>query len=420
MSETRNHPLPLLIPAGMLYTPGRKQRDQLAAFAKEIKARGFTVGGVCQEFVEDDQGEKMSMVSIDQMTGLRLDISIPPELRGDAHACQLDKARLAEASGAIRRAISEPADLVVIEKFGEQEQKGEGFQDEILTSMAEGLATLVAVPNHVLADWQNFTGGLATLVSPSPADLWRWWGPERLYRDLELAVPLDAGEARRVIIGHNWTAVEGPMGLGIAQSPGRPVAACRPIRGAGSYAGRPLSELAGLVHALNPVEAAIGLAAINAHINHKALEGEDLNGLDALGRGDGDLVVVGRFPGLAERIGPHLLIERAPGPDDYPETAARGLIAGAERLGITASTLVDHGLPGLLAARGLLTQTTLIGPGTPLTPRLHAYGLNTLSGMVITDIDRAVRIIQEGGAMRDLKSAGRLVTLSSEGYTGIV
>jgi len=99
-----------------------------------------------------------------------------------------------------------------------------------------------------------------------------------------------------------------------------------------------------------------------------------------------------------------------PAPGEYPAQAAPWLLPNVEAAVITAATLANHTLPGLLAAaRG--RRVALVGPGTPLSPRLFEYGIEILSGLVIEDAEGLARTVAEGGAAKALKRHGRLVTL---------
>ena len=82
---------------------------------------------------------------------------------------------LADAGAPLRRALINRQDLIVAEKFGEQEQSGAGLADDILNVIAEGLPVLVLVPEPALACWRELTGG-ETAEVPCEADaLRRWW-----------------------------------------------------------------------------------------------------------------------------------------------------------------------------------------------------------------------------------------------------
>ncbi len=80
-----------------------------------------------------------------------------------------------ETSAILRDAIRTRPDLVVIEKFGDQEQKGEGLLDEIMQIIAEGIPLLIAVPEPALDIWRRQCGGLGATL-PYTRDAMRdWW-----------------------------------------------------------------------------------------------------------------------------------------------------------------------------------------------------------------------------------------------------
>ena len=401
---------PGLRPAALIYAPGGSPGALLARFARDLQGRGWQVGGLVQEIHRNAEGYKQEIIGVELDTGRRLRLA---QYRGDRRQeteCGFDDGALAEATGAVRRAVAEKADIILIEKFSRREREGQGLFDEILSAMAEGIPTVTAVAGTAVEEWTRFTGGLSVLLPPDLAALWRWWGPHRLYQDLVLGV--GDGTARRVVLGFNWVLVEGPEGCGLAQTPSRGAAGCRDIPDADGLAGRPLAELARRVHSWNPVEAAIGLAALNAHYNRHDLQADPGNGLDAFAREPGPITIVGRFPGLAKRFADVRVIEREPGENEFPATAADWLLPGSERTVVTASALIDHSLPGLLAARRE-GDVALVGPSTPLTPRLHDYGIDLLAGMIIEDVEGAARAAAEGGAVAALKPHARMVTLTA-------
>lgn len=226
-----------------------------------------------------------------------------------------------------------------------------------------------------------------------------------------LANTVDAGIAGRVIVGVNWVLVEGPDGVGLAHAPARDAPGCRPLPGAGRYAGAPLADLARLAAADNPFERALAVAAINATHNRLDVTGAEGNALALLGAGAERPVVVGRFPGAERHFHGLRVIERTPRAGEYPPEAAPELFADADLVVITASTLGNGTLPGLLA-HPRPGRTVLLGPGTPLAPVLFRHGIDALAGSVVTDRDGAVRAVAEGGAAAALRPHLRMVTLS--------
>jgi len=224
-----------------------------------------------------------------------------------------------------------------------------------------------------------------------------------------------AGDAGRVIVGLNWTLVEGPHGVGLAHTPSRGTAGCHALPSPGDYGGRPLAALAAMWPAENVFERAIALAAINAHCNRDDLAGVSINGFDLIEDRGERTVIIGRFPGLEKRLPKAAVIEREPGPGDYPEDAGPRLLPKAEYIAITGSTLGNGSLASLLP---LLQNgfTVLIGPSTPLSPALFAVGIDALSGFVATDRDGLSRVVSEGGAVAALREYGRYVTLTRDEF----
>jgi uncharacterized protein len=285
-------------------------------------------------------------------------------------------------------------------------REGEAALAALPGANAAGIPLLVRLTPEQLPAWVA-AAGPAALLAGGEAALWEWWGPHRLYRDLVLGVAADP--ARRVVIGLNWLLVEGTHGCGLAATP-RPPGGCKALPASGRLAGRPLAELAGWVTSLDPLEAALGVAAINAHYNRFDLGGEDANGLDELTAVSGPAVSVGRFPGLTERRPDIRIVERNPAPGEFTEAEAAWLLPAAAVAILTASALANHSLPSLLGMASR-ARRVLVGPGTPLSARLFDYGLEVLAGTVVADPEGAARVVAESGAVKALKPFTRNVTL---------
>lgn len=400
---TQRLPVPPAIGA-VVYGPDQPPEAVLADFAAALTARGFAIGGLTQTTRNGDDGGKCAMEVTELDTGRRRSLS--QALGAGSQSCALDPAALAEASGALRRAVAAGVDLVFVNKFSKAEKSGRGLAAEMLAAMAAGVPLLTAVPGVFVADWAAFTGGRGQLLMPTRDALWRWWGPDRLYDDLILGV--GDGVAGRVVVGLNWILVEGPDGVGLAQTPERGGFACKAP--AGDWRGKPLCALAALARSWDPLETAVGIAALNAHYNRFDLDGDPVNGLDALACDPAGLVVIGGFPGLAERLPGARVVDRRPGPGQYPAEAAQWLLPRAEGALITASTLANRSLPELLR-RCAPAPAVLVGPGAPLSPRLFDYGLAALSGLVCTDPDGMAAAVAQGAGAKEIKRFGRPVTL---------
>jgi uncharacterized protein (DUF4213/DUF364 family) len=229
-----------------------------------------------------------------------------------------------------------------------------------------------------------------------------------LYRDLIAGV--DAVPVLEVAIGRAWVLVRTAANAGLAFSPRWPAGVVPALRE--RIEDVMLRDLARLVLRRHELAAAIGVAAINAHYNQPTLVGVDDDGLsdDPTVPGSGPTVVIGRFPGLDDKLPGVLVIERNPGPRDLPESAAERVLPTARRVLITASTLSNHSLPHLLAlARG--ASISLIGPGTPLAPCLFRHAIAVLAGFVLDQPEGAAEAVARGDGAAKLRAFGRRLTL---------
>ncbi len=219
--------------------------------------------------------------------------------------------------------------------------------------------------------------------------------------------------ATRVLVGLNWTMVSTEVSTGLVQSPNRDKTGCAPVQKAGSYSGQRLADLAELRGSPNPLERSIGVAACNAAWNSRGREKPNANGLDLVQDKGHRTVIVGRFPDLDRRLPNAAILEREPRNGEFGAEKATDLIPGAEYLVITASTITNGTLAGLLALN-TSAYTVLIGPGTPLCEGLFDLGINALSGFSVSDEDKLAGVISEGGAVRQFKPTGRNITITRD------
>ncbi len=165
--------------AAAVYPSRQREMGVLHAFAEEVRSAGWRVGGIVQEVLKNADGITTGIDAIELDTGHRFAINRPTDSDRLHKTCSLNPAVLAEASGALDRAIRSHMDLVIIEKFGEQEQQGEGLADEILRAVSEGIPTLVAVPNGVRDVWREFTGGMGEELDFDMESFRQWWQHHR-------------------------------------------------------------------------------------------------------------------------------------------------------------------------------------------------------------------------------------------------
>ncbi len=169
------------------------------------------------------------------------------------------------------------------------------------------------------------------------------------------------------------------------------------VRDAGRLIGKSALELAEYARSSNPIEAGIGVAAINSVIEPR---GEKLNVIDFLveqGRGK-KIAMVGHFPradAVKQVAGQLWVLEKNPRPGDFPDTEASNLIPQADVVAITGSTLANGSLQSLLElSRG---YTIVFGPSTPLSPVLFNWGVDMIGGTKVTNPDAVLLKISQGG-----------------------
>ncbi|MDR1044320.1 MAG: DUF364 domain-containing protein [Candidatus Adiutrix sp.] len=238
------------------------------------------------------------------------------------------------------------------------------------------------------------------------ADKWR------IYDELLKAVPGGA-TVKNLWRGRYWLLLESSDGgFGLAQNLGGREGP--PPEG---FIGSALGRAAELIKSWDFSLAALGLAAVNAACNRpdsvifsdQALSREgDAFDLFLAGSQGRRVAVIGRFPYL-ERLRPQsaglTVLERNPGPGDLPDTAAEFILPQCDLIFITATALINKTLPRLLEL-GAGAEIALLGPSTPLTPRLFGLGLSALSGLLVSDPARLSGVIGESRTCLSLFSGG--------------
>jgi uncharacterized protein (DUF4213/DUF364 family) len=235
--------------------------------------------------------------------------------------------------------------------------------------------------------------------------------------DLLATLPDDA-VVRSVLVGVHWTVVcSRGCGLASTISGDKPHGHAR-VRDVGRLHLKSARELAEYARSDNPLEASIGLAAINSLLDVDERHAVEINAADVLaerGRGK-NVALVGHFPFiplLRGQVGRLWVIEQRPAEGEYPATAATDLIPQADVVALTGSALINHTLDGLLALCRRESLVMVLGPSTPLSPVLFEHGVALLSGTLVVDEAAVLRTVGQGAIFRQVEGV-RLLTLSQE------
>lgn len=246
----------------------------------------------------------------------------------------------------------------------------------------------------------------------------------------DLLVDLPSGDIVEVRIGLRWTAVvaevEGERRCGLSSTlgefhdhSGKPQ-----VPQAGQLDMLPGKELAAFAcERDNPVLASVGVATLNALLPSPEpntwYEGNAEHILAEHGARK-RVVVIGHFPfvsRLSERVEGLTVVERHPLEGEIPAESASQVLPQAEVVAITGMALVNHTLEGLLKLCSPQATVMILGPSTPFSHVLYTYGVDLLSGSVVTEIEPVLKTLTQGANFPQIHRAGvRLVTVSRPGF----
>jgi uncharacterized protein (DUF4213/DUF364 family) len=245
----------------------------------------------------------------------------------------------------------------------------------------------------------------------------------------DLLTNLQDGDVAEVRIGLHWTAVvtevEGKLRCGLSST----------LAGPHEHGGDPQVPQAGLLETFTgrelaslafekdqPTLASVGVAALNTllPLPDSYVETNAEHVLSTYGA-DKQVAIVGRFPfipRLRKVVRKLTVLERDPHEGDLPAEAASQVLPHSEVVAITGMALVNHTLEDLLGLCAPEALIMVLGPSTPLSPLLFDYGVDMLSGSIVTDIESVMRAVSQGANFRQVHQAGiRLVTMTRPGFT---
>jgi uncharacterized protein (DUF4213/DUF364 family) len=213
---------------------------------------------------------------------------------------------------------------------------------------------------------------------------------------------------QEVWVGAHWTAVRS-LKMGLAAT----LEDTAQVSGAGLLQGRSAHELAAYLRSENPLEVSIGMAALNSLVVVDERRVVELNARELLlrqGRNK-NVALIGHFyftDALREAAAQLWVLERRPGPGDWPAEAAPELLPQADVIGLTATTLMNGTFEGLSRLFSPGALVVMLGPSTPLSQVLFDYGVDILSGTQVVDPDTVLRYIGQGASLRQVPGIRRL------------
>ena len=204
----------------------------------------------------------------------------------------------------------------------------------------------------------------------------------------------DDRKAEEVCVGLHWTVVRSRFsGMSHTYKTEKKVQ----IENAGNLADRNVRELTGMALSKEPLNASVGVAALNSLIAPRGRSGSVNDFIEEKAKGR-IVTIIGRFP-FNERIKAGAkktyILEFDPEEGELPAEACEEVIPISDVNIITATSLINHTLDRLLEL-GHGRFNVLLGPSTPMTPILFEYGLDLLAGVKVVDHSELTRSITQG------------------------
>jgi len=235
--------------------------------------------------------------------------------------------------------------------------------------------------------------------------------------DLLATLPNDPVPVRSIQIGAHWTAVSSThCGLATTIIGDNCHDHKTVVRDAGSLHMKSAQELAEYAKSDYPLEASIGIAAINSLLDMDEQNAVEMNASKVLmEKGAGkNVALVGHFPfipKLRESVKNLWVLELHPTEDDYPAQSAGELIPQADIVALTASSLINHTMDDLLDLCEPDELVMILGPSTPLSPVLFDRGANIVAGSRVQDEAAVLHAIGQGATFQQV-SGVKLLTFT--------
>ena len=169
------------------------------------------------------------------------------------------------------------------------------------------------------------------------------------------------------------------------------------IEGAGEFSKLRAIQLAERIFSWDPLEASLGVAALNSMIAPKGKEASinDYIREHAAGK---TVSIIGRFPfnnEIAAIAKTSYKLEIDPADDELPMTACEEVVPQSDINVITATALINHTLRHLLEL-GKKGVNIVLGPSTPMSPVLFEFGADILAGVRVDETIALAGSITQG------------------------
>jgi hypothetical protein len=157
--------------AALIYQVDQDPDGLLLDFVGDLQGRGLRPVGLVQRGHHDVGSAALPA----RMIHRGVDVDLFQQAATYTRGRRLDLDKLAQARSAMMAAIDEGADLLVVNRFGRQEQQGRGLARLIEHALRADVPVVVPVPAFRFDDWIAYVEGMCVKLSCDRAALEAWW-----------------------------------------------------------------------------------------------------------------------------------------------------------------------------------------------------------------------------------------------------
>jgi len=164
----------------------------------------------------------------------------------------------------------------------------------------------------------------------------------------------------------------------------------------------------------DPTTAAVGLATVNAlnRLDEAELYNDDAANWLSAQCVNRNIAMFGRFPFIDGEIRPFArqvwVFEQEPQGDELYISEIAPVLPEADIVAITGSTVINHTIDAILPHVNPDSLVVVLGPSTPLSPKLFNCGVDALFGVRVVDVQRVVESVLAGDGFQKMQGLQRV------------
>ncbi len=176
-----------------------------------------------------------------------------------------------------------------------------------------------------------------------------------------------------------------------------------------------VKKLIQMIYDDDPLKSSLGIAALNSilpDIDPKYFA--DINAGDLIlkiGK-EKKVAIVGHFPfvqKMKEKFKDLMVFEKKPQPGDLKSDLIPQKIPAADIVAITATTISNKTLAGILSCCSKNAIKLIIGPSTPLCTAMFDIGFDYIAGSIVKDKEIVKKGIIKGVSFKQLKGVNHVI-----------